>query len=100
VIFYPSAELHTLSGGWKFVLYPKTQHMRTTVKPDFLIPENDALSGKLNQLTHEFPLSYIFYHPGSAKDAAHIHKMLIKNHRLRRVIFPNGASCFQVLKTF
>jgi len=46
--------------------------MRTIVKPDFLIPENDALSGKLNQLTHEFPLSYIFYHPVDVKDSAHI----------------------------
>lgn len=51
---------------------PKTQHMRTAIKPDFSILGNDTLSRKLNQLTHEFSLSYIFYHPGDAKDSAHI----------------------------
>lgn len=51
---------------------PISQHMRTTIKPDFSIPVNDTLSGKLKQLTHEFPLSYIFYHPGDAKNSAHI----------------------------
>lgn len=29
-----------------------------------------------------------------------IEKNAYQNHRLRMVIFPNGASCFQVLKTF
>lgn len=51
---------------------PKTQHMRTTIKPDFSILGNDQLTGKLKQLTLEFPLSHIFYHPGSVKDSAHI----------------------------
>ena len=46
--------------------------MKTTIKPDFSIPGNDQLTGKLRQLTHEFPLSYIFYHPANSKEAAHI----------------------------
>jgi len=46
--------------------------MRTTIKPDFSVPGNDTLSGKLKQLTHEFSLSYIFYHPVDAKNSAHI----------------------------
>ena len=50
----------------------KTQHMKTTIQPDFSIPGNDQLTGKLKQLTCEFPLSYIFYHPANAKESAHI----------------------------
>ena len=46
--------------------------MRTTAKPDFSVPGNDALSGKLNQLTHEFPFAYIFYHPGSVTSPARV----------------------------
>jgi hypothetical protein len=46
--------------------------MKTTIKTDFSIPGNDQLTGKLKQLTHEFPLSYIFYHPANSKEAAHI----------------------------
>ncbi|MBW8327165.1 MAG: hypothetical protein K0M50_20550 [Prolixibacteraceae bacterium] len=46
--------------------------MKTTIKPNFSILGNDILSGKLKQLTHEFPLSCIFYHPTIAKVAAHI----------------------------
>ncbi|HCY42533.1 MAG TPA: hypothetical protein DHV48_14450 [Prolixibacteraceae bacterium] len=46
--------------------------MKTTIKPDFSIPGDDQLTGKLKQLTHEFPLVYIFYHPANAKEATHI----------------------------
>lgn len=46
--------------------------MKTTTKPDFSILSNDQLAGKLNQLTSEFPLAYIFYHPANAKEAAPI----------------------------
>jgi hypothetical protein len=46
--------------------------MKATIKTDFSIHGNDQLTGKLKQLTVEFPLSYIFYHPTSAKEAAHI----------------------------
>lgn len=46
--------------------------MRTTVKPDLSVPGNDTLIVKLNQLTHEFPLDYIFYHPGDSNNLAHI----------------------------
>jgi len=46
--------------------------MKTTIKPDFSIPGNDQLTEKLKQLTHEFQLSYIFYHPVNAKEAAYI----------------------------
>jgi len=45
--------------------------MRTTIKPDFSISGNDQLTGKLKQLTYEFSLTYIFYHPAKAKEAAH-----------------------------
>jgi hypothetical protein len=46
--------------------------MKTKIKPDISVPENEVLSGKLKQLTYEFPLSYIFYHPANSKEAAHI----------------------------
>lgn len=46
--------------------------MRTTIKPDFSIPGNDQLTAKLRQLTHEFPLAYIFYHSANAKEFAYV----------------------------
>ena len=46
--------------------------MKTAIKPDFSVPGNDELTGKLKQLIHEFPLAYIFYHPGSATSPAHV----------------------------
>ncbi len=46
--------------------------MKTTIKPDFSILENDQLTSKLKQLACEFPLSHIFYHPANAKEASHI----------------------------
>ena len=46
--------------------------MKTKINPDFSIPGDDQLTGKLRQLTHEFPLVYIFYHPANAKESAHI----------------------------
>ncbi len=46
--------------------------MKTTIKPDISVPENEVLSGKLKQLTNEFHLAYIFYHPAKAKEAAHV----------------------------
>jgi hypothetical protein len=46
--------------------------MKTTTKPDFSIPGNDQLAGKLKQLASEFSLSHIFYHPAKAMEAAHI----------------------------
>jgi hypothetical protein len=46
--------------------------MKTTIYPDFSIPGNDQLTGKLKQLTCEFPFSYIFYHPANANETTHI----------------------------
>ena len=46
--------------------------MKTPIKPNFSIPGHDQLTNKLRQLACEFPLSYIFYHPTIAKEAAHI----------------------------
>ena len=46
--------------------------MRTAIKPDFSVPGDDQLTGKLRQLTNEFSLTHIFYHPANAKEAAHI----------------------------
>jgi hypothetical protein len=46
--------------------------MKTTIKPDFSVPGDDQLTGKLKQLTREIPLAYVFYHPANAKEAAHI----------------------------
>jgi hypothetical protein len=46
--------------------------MKTTTKPDFSILSNDQLAGKLKQLANEFTISYIFYHPAKAKEAARI----------------------------
>jgi hypothetical protein len=46
--------------------------MKTTIKPDFSIPGNDQLTGKLKQLANEFRLFYIFYHLVDAKDSTHI----------------------------
>lgn len=54
--------------------------MKTTIKPDFLIPGNDLLTRKLRQLTHEFPLSYIFYHPANSKEAADIVILAEESH--------------------
>ena len=45
--------------------------MKTAMKPDFSIPGNDQLTGKLKQLACEFPLAYIFYQPANEKEAAH-----------------------------
>ena len=36
--------------------------MRTTIKPDFSVPGNDALSGKLNQLFKEVNKRDLFHH--------------------------------------
>lgn len=46
--------------------------MKATIKPDFSIPGNDQLAGKLKQLASEFTLTYIFYHPAKAREAARI----------------------------
>ncbi len=46
--------------------------MKTTTETDFSIPGNELLTGKFNQLTHEFPLSYIFYHSTNVKEFAHV----------------------------
>ena len=46
--------------------------MKTKINPDFSIQGHDQLTGKLKQLTHEFPLAYIFYHPANSKETAHI----------------------------
>ena len=46
--------------------------MKTTIKPDFSIQGDDQLTGKLKQLTYEFSLTYIFYHPANATEPAHI----------------------------
>jgi hypothetical protein len=46
--------------------------MKTTIKPDLSIPSDDVLIGKLTQLAKEFPLTYIFYYPANAKEAAHV----------------------------
>jgi len=46
--------------------------MRTAIKPDFSILGNDILTGKLNQLTSEFPITYIFHQPANEKEAAQI----------------------------
>lgn len=46
--------------------------MKTKISPDFSIPGHNQLTGKLKQLTHEFPLSHIFYHPANSKETAHI----------------------------
>jgi hypothetical protein len=54
------------------VVPPKIQHMRTTTKTDFSILGNDILTGKLNQMTSEFPIAYIFYQPANEKEAAQI----------------------------
>jgi len=54
------------------VLYPKIQHMKTTIKTDFSIPGNDQLTDKLKQLASESPLAYIFFHPANVKQATHI----------------------------
>lgn len=51
---------------------PKIQHMKTTINPDISVPENEVLSGKLKQLTCEFSLKYIFYHPAKAREVAHV----------------------------
>lgn len=51
---------------------PKIQHMKTTLTPDFSIPGNDELTGQLRQLSQEFPLTYIFYHPAKKRNSAHL----------------------------
>ena len=59
--------------------------MRTTIKPDLSIPGNETLSGKLNQLTHEFPLAYIFYHQYSAKASTHIVIIAEESHDVKTI---------------
>lgn len=46
--------------------------MKTIVKSEFSKPENEALSEKLLQLTHEVSIVYVFYHSGPATEPAHV----------------------------
>jgi hypothetical protein len=46
--------------------------METNINPNFSIHGNDQLTSKLRQLTFEFSLSYIFYHPANAKRTGYI----------------------------
>ena len=46
--------------------------MKTITESDLSKVENEALRGKLYQLTCEFPINYIFYHPGKTTEPAHI----------------------------
>lgn len=46
--------------------------MNATIEPGFSNMENEALREKLSQLTHEFSIAYIFYHPSKTTEPAHI----------------------------
>ena len=46
--------------------------MKTTIETEFSKVENEALEEKLSQLTHEFSIAYIFYHPSKTTEPAHI----------------------------
>ena len=46
--------------------------MKAMIEAGFSKVENEALSGKLLQLIHEFPIVRIFYHPGKTTNPAHI----------------------------
>ena len=50
----------------------KPQEMKTITESDLSKVENEALREKLYQLTCEFPINYIFYHPGKTTEPAHI----------------------------
>ncbi len=50
----------------------KPQDMKTFTETGFSKVENEALREKLYQLTCEFPINYIFYHPGKTTELAHI----------------------------
>ena len=77
---------------------PKIQHMKTTIKPDISVPENQVLSGKLKQLTHEFPLSHIFYHPAIAKEVAHVVIIAEESGMLKSSNHENGFSTTKTRK--
>ena len=46
--------------------------MKTITESGLSKVENEALREKLYQLTCEFPINYIFYHPGKTTEPAHI----------------------------
>ena len=46
--------------------------MKTITESSLSKVENEALREKLYQLTCEFPINYIFYHPGKITEPAHI----------------------------
>ncbi len=50
----------------------KPQEMKTITESGLSKVENEALREKLYQLTYEFPINYIFYHPGKTTEPAHI----------------------------
>ena len=50
----------------------KPQDMKTITESGFSKVENEALREKLYPLTCEFPINYIFYHPGKTTEPAHI----------------------------
>ena len=54
------------------VVLKTTQNMKAIPKSEFPGLGNEVLSGKLNQLSHEFPLAYVFYHPGSVTSPAQV----------------------------
>jgi len=63
----------------------KMQHMKTTINPVFSVPGDDQLTGKLRQITNEFSLSHIFYHPAKAKEAAHIVIIAEESHDVETI---------------
>ena len=63
----------------------KMQHMKTTINPVFSVPGDDQLTGKLRQITNEFSLTHIFYHPANAKEAAHIVIIAEESHDVETI---------------
>jgi|GEM_PF-437328 len=71
-IFYSVPELNMPLLLWKFGYNLKQKEMRTNSESGFSKLENEAIKEKLLQLTHEFPIAYIFYHSGKTSEPSHI----------------------------
>lgn len=59
--------------------------MKTSIETKFSKVENEALGEKLSQLTHEFPIAYIFYHSGKATEPAHIVIITSQNEHVEAI---------------
>nr|WP_319998161.1 hypothetical protein [uncultured Draconibacterium sp.] len=67
-----SVQLEKQSPDKNFLFAKCLSDTKINTEPEFWEVENEALREKLFQLIREFPIAYIFYHPGKTTDPSHI----------------------------